>query len=77
LKDKALLTKILTYHVVPGAISASDLSSQSVFKTAQGQEVTVRYVGNVLYINDAIVTMYNIKSTNGIIQVIDTVLMPK
>ncbi|HAC64043.1 MAG TPA: fasciclin [Cyanothece sp. UBA12306] len=71
-KDK--LVSILTYHVVPGKVKSKNLKSGAV-KTVQGGEVEVK-VGNSVKVNDATVIKADIKTKNGIIHVIDTVILP-
>ena len=75
LKDKAKLTSVLTYHVVPGAVMAKDVKAGMV-KTVQGSDLTLATTGGVT-VNGAKVTKADIKASNGVIHVIDTVLMPK
>ncbi len=77
LGDKAMLTKILTYHVVSGALSAQKLACLGTVKTVEGGNVVVRYNGKDLFLNGSKVVMFNIAAKNGIIQVIDTVLIPQ
>jgi uncharacterized surface protein with fasciclin (FAS1) repeats len=79
--EKAKLTKILTYHVVPGKLEASDLTDGKKLKTVQGEELTVKNKGGKISIVDAKgdsanVTIKDVNQSNGVIQVIDTVLMP-
>ncbi len=76
LADKALLTKILTYHVVSGRVLAADVVKITSAKTLQGGDVKVAVVGGAVKINDATVVMADVLATNGVIHVIDTVLMP-
>ncbi len=76
LADKALLTKILTYHVVSGKVMAADVVKLTAAKTLQGGEVKVSVVGGAVKINDATVVVADVLATNGVIHVIDTVLMP-
>lgn len=76
LKDKAKLTAILTYHVVPGNVKAADVVKLKSAKTVQGQEVMVNATDGVK-INNAKVVKADIDCTNGVIHVIDTVLLPK
>jgi uncharacterized surface protein with fasciclin (FAS1) repeats len=85
-KDK--LVSVLTYHVVPGRMSAKDLmdaakkaGGKAKLKTVEGAELTVEAKGNMLHIwddkgNDSKVTIQNVFQSNGVIQVIDTVLLP-
>jgi uncharacterized surface protein with fasciclin (FAS1) repeats len=75
LKDKAALAKVLTYHVVPGKVMAADVKAGKV-KTVQGQELTVKTEGGVM-VDGAKVTATDIAASNGVIHVIDTVIMPK
>ena len=76
LADKAQLTKILTYHVVSGKVMASDVMGMSSAPTIEGSEVTVKVVDGKVMINDATVVMADVECTNGVIHVIDSVLMP-
>ncbi|GAA4012944.1 fasciclin domain-containing protein [Actimicrobium antarcticum] len=75
LKDKAKLTSVLTYHVVPGKVMAKDIKAGKV-KTVQGSELTLATAGGVT-VDKAKVTAADIVADNGVIHVIDTVLMPK
>ncbi|MDB5202206.1 MAG: fasciclin [Ferruginibacter sp.] len=74
---KADLTKVLTYHVVPGALKAADLKDGQKLKTVQGQELTVSVKDGKVMINGANVTIADVVSSNGVTHVIDAVLMPK
>jgi uncharacterized surface protein with fasciclin (FAS1) repeats len=80
-ENKATLTKILTYHVVPGKLEAADLTDGKKLKTVQGEELTVKRSGDTVMIIDAkggssTVTIPNVNQSNGVIHVVDTVLMP-
>ena len=75
LKDKAKLTAILTYHVVAGKVMAADVKAGKV-KTVQGSELTVTTAGGV-QVNGAKVVKTDIVADNGVIHVIDTVVIPK
>ena len=75
LKDKAALTKVLTYHVVPGKVMAKDVKAGMV-KTVQGSSITVATTGGVK-VDAANVVKTDIAADNGVIHVIDTVIMPK
>jgi uncharacterized surface protein with fasciclin (FAS1) repeats len=80
LEDKQRLTKILTYHVVSGKYMASDVKKLKSVATVQGESVTVevhRLFHRGVKINDAQVIHPDIECTNGVIHVIDSVLMPK
>jgi len=75
LADKAKLTAVLTYHVVPGKVMAADVKAGKV-KTVQGSELTIGTMGGVT-VDNAKVTATDIAADNGVIHVIDTVVMPK
>lgn len=80
-ENKGALTKILTYHVVPGRLEASDLTDGRKLKTVEGEELTVRRSGDTVMIIDAkgnssTVTISNVNQSNGVIHVVDAVLMP-
>jgi uncharacterized surface protein with fasciclin (FAS1) repeats len=75
LKDKAALTKVLTYHVVPGKVMAKDVKAGKV-KTVEGGELTVATMSGVT-VDGAKVTATDIMASNGVIHVIDSVVMPK
>ena len=75
LADKAKLTAVLTYHVVPGKVMAKDVKAGKV-KTVQGSEITVATAGGVM-VDGAKVTSTDIVADNGVIHVIDSVIMPK
>ena len=75
LADKAALTKVLTYHVVPGKVMAADVKAGKV-KTVEGQELTVTTKGGVM-VDNAKVVATDVAASNGVIHAIDTVLMPK
>jgi len=80
-ENKPTLTKILTYHVVPGRLDASDLTDGRKLKTAEGEELTVKHADGKIWIVDAkgdksMVSISNVHQSNGVIHVVDTVLMP-
>src|SRR6266567_6648302 len=80
-ENKATLTKILTYHVVAGKLEASDLTDGKKLKTVEGEELTVKKQDGKVWIVDAkggtsMVTISNVNQSNGVIHVVDTVLMP-
>lgn len=80
-ENKATLTKILTYHVVPGRLEASDLTDGKTLTTVEGEQLTVRNSGGSISIVDAKggvsrVTIPNVNQSNGVIHVVNTVLMP-
>ena len=75
LKDKAALSKVLTYHVVAGKVMAKDVKAGKV-KTVQGSEATLATKGGVT-IDGAKVVAADVAADNGVIHAIDTVIMPK
>jgi uncharacterized surface protein with fasciclin (FAS1) repeats len=75
LADKAKLTAVLTYHVVPGKVMSKDVKAGMV-KTVQGSSLTVGTKGGVK-VDNANVTSVDIVADNGVIHVIDTVVLPK
>lgn len=75
LKDKAKLAAVLTYHVVSGKVMAKDVKAGKV-KTVQGGELTLATAGGVT-VNGAKVVAADIVADNGVIHVIDTVVLPK
>ncbi len=77
LANPAELTKILTYHVVPGKVMAEDVVTLTKATTIQGQDVTIKVEGETVMVNGAKVTATDIEGTNGVIHVIDTVLLPQ
>jgi uncharacterized surface protein with fasciclin (FAS1) repeats len=75
LEDKAKLKAVLTYHVLPGKVTSTDLKASNV-KTVQGSDVMVSTMGGAM-VNDAKVVAADMAADNGVIHAIDTVLMPK
>ena len=75
LADKAKLTSVLTYHVVAGKVMASDVKAGKV-KTVQGSDLSVATAAGVM-VDNAKVTATDIVADNGVIHVIDSVLLPK
>ena len=76
-ENKAKLTAILTYHVVPGKVMAADVVKVSEAKTVQGGSIKVHAAGGKVTVDNAAVVKTDIGASNGVIHVIDTVLMPK
>lgn len=79
LKDKAKLTAILTYHVVPGKVLAKDVVTMNgkMVKTVQGSEVKITVKGGKVMVDKAHVVKTDIEASNGVIHVIDSVIVPK
>lgn len=75
LKDVPQLKKILTYHVVSGKVMAADVSKMKSAKTVEGSEVKIDASQGVK-VNDATVSKADVAADNGVIHIIDTVLMP-
>ena len=76
-ENKAKLTAVLTYHVVPGKVMAADVTKVTSAKTVQGGAVAVKATGGKVMVDNANVVTADIAASNGVIHVIDTVLMPK
>lgn len=76
LADTETLTKILTYHVVPGAVMAADVVNLTSADTVAGLRLDIKVVDGVVMINDAKVIVTDIECTNGVIHVVDTVIVP-
>jgi len=76
LKDKEALRQVLLYHVVQGKVMASDVTKMRSAKTLQGQNINIRVRNNVVRINDAKVIKADIVCSNGVIHVIDKVILP-
>lgn len=77
LKDKKKLTAILTYHVIAGKVTAADAAKLTTAKTVNGQSIEISAKHGAVMINDAKVTQADIGTSNGVIHVIDKVLLPK
>ena len=75
-ENKGQLTAVLTYHVVPGKVMSGDLSDGMTAATVQGGEVTIGTSGGVT-VNGANVVQADIEATNGVIHVIDAVILPE
>ena len=75
-ENKAKLTAILTYHVVSGKVMAVDVTKLTEAKTVEGEKVSVKVDGGKVIINNATVSKADVVASNGVIHVIDTVLMP-
>ena len=76
-ENKAKLVSILTYHVVPGAVSSSQVAKMTSAKTVEGQSVKVSTKDGKVMIDNANVVTADIIASNGIIHVIDSVILPK
>ena len=76
LNDIPTLTNILLYHVVPGKVMAADVVNLTSADTVSGESVTISVMDDKVMINDAQVIITDIEASNGVIHVIDTVLLP-
>jgi uncharacterized surface protein with fasciclin (FAS1) repeats len=76
LRDKAKLKEVLLYHVVQGKVMAADAVKLDSAKTVQGQPIMIKAQGGKVMINNAQVTPADIKASNGVIHVINSVLLP-
>lgn len=75
-ENKQKLVSVLTYHVVPGKVMAKDVKSGPA-KTVQGSNVTLKADGGKVMVDNATVTTADVAASNGVIHVIDTVILPK
>jgi uncharacterized surface protein with fasciclin (FAS1) repeats len=76
LKDKEALTRVLTYHVVSGKVMAADVVKLTQATTVQGSPIKINVVDGKVKVNNANVSATDIAASNGVIHVIDTVIMP-
>ena len=76
LKDPAKLKDILLYHVVTGKVMAADAAKLTSADTVLGKPITIKVVDGKVMINDATVPLPDVGASNGVIHVIDTVLLP-
>jgi uncharacterized surface protein with fasciclin (FAS1) repeats len=77
LQDKAKLTAVLTYHVVPGKVMAADVVKVTSAKNVQGSSIKVTATGGKVMVDNANVIKTDIATSNGVIHVIDSVILPK
>jgi len=76
-ENKGKLTSILTYHVVPGALTSKDLKDGQMLKTVQGESLKVTEKDGKWYVDGAQITIADVMDKNGVTHVIDAVVMPK
>jgi uncharacterized surface protein with fasciclin (FAS1) repeats len=76
LQNKARLKAVLLYHVVPGKVTAAKVVKLSSATTARGKAVRIRVTGSNVFVNTAKVTKPDVMASNGVIHVIDRVLIP-
>jgi uncharacterized surface protein with fasciclin (FAS1) repeats len=77
LKDKEKLAAVLTYHVVPGKVMASDVVKIDKARTVQGQDVRIKTMNGSVMVDNANVVKTDIETSNGVIHVIDAVILPR
>lgn len=77
LADKEALTAVLTYHVVPGKVMAADVVGLTSARTVQGQDLDIAVDMGTVKVDDARVTATDIQASNGVIHVIDAVILPE
>ena len=77
LTDKEKLTAILTYHVVPGKVSSEQVAALTSARTINGKELSIAAADGKVSVGKATVTQADVPATNGVIHVIDTVLLPE
>lgn len=75
-ENKGKLVKILTYHVVPGKVLAADVVKLSSVKTVEGSEAKITVAGGKVKVDNATVVKTDIATSNGVIHVIDSVILP-
>jgi uncharacterized surface protein with fasciclin (FAS1) repeats len=75
-ENKDQLTGILTYHVVAGKVMSADLSDGITAQTVNGQKITIQIADGKVMINDAEVVLADVETSNGVIHVINKVIMP-
>jgi uncharacterized surface protein with fasciclin (FAS1) repeats len=76
-ENKAQLVKILTYHVVSGKVMAADVTKLQTAKTVQGGSLAIKITDGKVFVDNAQVTKPDIPASNGVIHVIDAVVLPK
>ena len=75
-KDSAKLSAVLTYHVIPGKVMAGDVKNNSNVKTVNGANVAVSKAGDFVTVEDGLVQKADIAASNGVVHIIDSVLLP-
>ena len=76
-ENRDQLTQVLTYHVVPGTLTAADLGDGQKLETVAGETLTVKVDGGTVMVDDASVVQPDVEASNGVVHVIDGVLTPK
>jgi len=76
-ENREKLVAVLTYHVVPGKVMAADAMKVSKAKTVQGQEISIKTDGGAVHVDGAKVIAADVAASNGVIHIIDSVILPK
>jgi uncharacterized surface protein with fasciclin (FAS1) repeats len=76
-ENRAKLQAILTYHIVAGKVMAQDVVKLDSAKTVEGQSLAIKTMNGKVTVDNAHVTKTDIEASNGVIRVIDTVMLPK
>ena len=76
-ENKGKLVSVLTYHVVPGAVDSGEVAKMTSAKTVQGQSVKITTAGGVVTVDGARVVKADVAASNGVIHVIDSVILPR
>uniref|UniRef100_UPI003562A6A6 fasciclin domain-containing protein n=1 Tax=Neptunomonas sp. TaxID=1971898 RepID=UPI003562A6A6 len=76
-ENKDQLVSVLTYHVVSGKVNAADVVKLESADTVQGEQLMIKTVDGDVMVNNAKVVMTDVEASNGVIHVIDTVLLPE
>jgi uncharacterized surface protein with fasciclin (FAS1) repeats len=76
LQDKAMLKAVLLYHVVPGKVTAAKVVKLRSAKSANGAKIRIRVAGSNVFVNDSKVTKTDVLASNGVIHVVNRVLIP-
>ena len=76
-ENKARLRSVLTYHVLPGKVMSREAAKLNAAKTAQGSSINIKSMDNGVMVNDAHVVKADIAASNGVIHVIDKVILPE
>lgn len=76
LQDKTKLASVLTYHVVPGKVMAGEVAGMTSATTVQGGALAISATNGTVHVGGATVTGADVEASNGVIHVIDTVMLP-
>lgn len=74
--DIPSLTRMITYHIVPGTVSEENLPAQDALETVQGDTISIQRMDGRFFANDALVMKSDLRADNGVIHAIDAVLLP-